>query len=130
MGRTNKLVDGCYSFWQGGLFPLLQKLMPDYLAQTSIPFMPSYASSSAPAATAGSGSGSEEGNSNDADVAVEEEEVLQLTARSPERQALDDLFRTKVRFREVLLFGLLNGICVLAADSAQKQVNNEFVKVC
>eukprot|EP00088_Acartia_fossae_P012319 TRINITY_DN16351_c0_g1_i1.p1 TRINITY_DN16351_c0_g1~~TRINITY_DN16351_c0_g1_i1.p1 ORF type:complete len:427 (-),score=81.42 TRINITY_DN16351_c0_g1_i1:412-1659(-) len=22
-GRTNKLVDGCYSFWQGGLFPLL-----------------------------------------------------------------------------------------------------------
>ena len=23
MGRTNKLVDGCYSFWQGGAFPLL-----------------------------------------------------------------------------------------------------------
>lgn len=22
-GRTNKLVDGCYSFWQGGLFPLV-----------------------------------------------------------------------------------------------------------
>ncbi|KAJ3220833.1 hypothetical protein HK099_003989 [Clydaea vesicula] len=22
-GRTNKLVDGCYSFWQGGLFPIL-----------------------------------------------------------------------------------------------------------
>merc|ERR1719474_1383696 len=22
-GRTNKLVDGCYSFWQGGTFPLL-----------------------------------------------------------------------------------------------------------
>jgi protein farnesyltransferase subunit beta len=22
-GRTNKLVDGCYSFWQGGLFPLI-----------------------------------------------------------------------------------------------------------
>jgi len=22
-GRTNKLVDGCYSFWQGGIFPLL-----------------------------------------------------------------------------------------------------------
>ena len=22
MGRTNKLVDGCYSFWQGGAFPL------------------------------------------------------------------------------------------------------------
>uniref|UniRef100_A0A2P2LJJ6 Uncharacterized protein MANES_17G121600 n=1 Tax=Rhizophora mucronata TaxID=61149 RepID=A0A2P2LJJ6_RHIMU len=25
-GRTNKLVDGCYSFWQGGVFALLQKL--------------------------------------------------------------------------------------------------------
>ena len=25
-GRTNKLVDGCYSFWQGGVFPVLQKL--------------------------------------------------------------------------------------------------------
>jgi protein farnesyltransferase subunit beta len=22
-GRTNKLVDGCYSFWQGGAFPLM-----------------------------------------------------------------------------------------------------------
>lgn len=22
-GRTNKLVDGCYSFWQGGSFPSL-----------------------------------------------------------------------------------------------------------
>ncbi|KAF6254216.1 terpenoid cyclases/Protein prenyltransferase [Scenedesmus sp. NREL 46B-D3] len=26
-GRTNKLVDGCYSFWQGGVFPLLQRLL-------------------------------------------------------------------------------------------------------
>lgn len=25
-GRTNKLVDGCYSFWQGGVFPLFQRL--------------------------------------------------------------------------------------------------------
>ncbi|KAI5706543.1 hypothetical protein M8J76_015629 [Diaphorina citri] len=24
-GRTNKLVDGCYSFWQGGLFPLIYR---------------------------------------------------------------------------------------------------------
>jgi protein farnesyltransferase subunit beta len=24
-GRTNKLVDGCYSFWQGGVFPLLDQ---------------------------------------------------------------------------------------------------------
>lgn len=26
-GRTNKLVDGCYSFWQGGVFPLLHKVL-------------------------------------------------------------------------------------------------------
>jgi prenyltransferase beta subunit len=27
-GRTNKLVDGCYSFWVGGVFPLLCRLLP------------------------------------------------------------------------------------------------------
>lgn len=26
-GRTNKLVDGCYSFWQGGAFPLINELL-------------------------------------------------------------------------------------------------------
>ena len=26
-GRTNKLVDGCYSLWQGGVFPLLAALL-------------------------------------------------------------------------------------------------------
>eukprot|EP00277_Geminigera_cryophila_P034799 CAMPEP_0173125700 /NCGR_PEP_ID=MMETSP1102-20130122/56591_1 /TAXON_ID=49646 /ORGANISM="Geminigera sp., Strain Caron Lab Isolate" /LENGTH=390 /DNA_ID=CAMNT_0014034655 /DNA_START=8 /DNA_END=1180 /DNA_ORIENTATION=+ len=26
-GRANKLVDGCYSFWQGGLLPLLMPLL-------------------------------------------------------------------------------------------------------
>ena len=26
-GRTNKLVDGCYSFWQGGAFPLVRGLL-------------------------------------------------------------------------------------------------------
>ena len=39
MGRTNKLVDGCYSYWQGGLFPLLQSLrlppMPTAAAGTA-----------------------------------------------------------------------------------------------
>ncbi|KAE8706255.1 Protein farnesyltransferase subunit beta [Hibiscus syriacus] len=25
-GRTNKLVDGCYSFWQGGIFALIKRL--------------------------------------------------------------------------------------------------------
>lgn len=28
-GRTNKLVDGCYSFWQGGAFPLLQAALAE-----------------------------------------------------------------------------------------------------
>lgn len=37
MGRTNKLVDGCYSFWQGGLFPLLQRVWPQYLQQIGVP---------------------------------------------------------------------------------------------
>jgi protein farnesyltransferase subunit beta len=32
-GRTNKLVDGCYSLWQGGLFPLLQAQLPLLRAQ-------------------------------------------------------------------------------------------------
>ena len=32
MGRTNKLVDGCYSFWLGGLFPLLAALPSPLLA--------------------------------------------------------------------------------------------------
>ena len=26
-GRTNKLVDGCYSFWQGGVFPLIHMIL-------------------------------------------------------------------------------------------------------
>jgi protein farnesyltransferase subunit beta len=28
-GRTNKLVDSCYSFWQGGAFPLLQAALAE-----------------------------------------------------------------------------------------------------
>jgi len=32
-GRTNKLVDGCYSFWQGGVFPILQQVMQQELHQ-------------------------------------------------------------------------------------------------
>ncbi|KAG0205888.1 hypothetical protein BGX28_002578 [Mortierella sp. GBA30] len=26
-GRTNKLVDGCYSFWMGGVFPIIGKML-------------------------------------------------------------------------------------------------------
>ena len=39
-GRTNKLVDGCYSFWQGGIFPLLHKMLsesPDQSVTSSLP---------------------------------------------------------------------------------------------
>ena len=28
-GRTNKLVDGCYSFWMGGMFPILGKMLEE-----------------------------------------------------------------------------------------------------
>lgn len=113
MGRTNKLVDGCYSFWQGGLFPLLQKVMPDYLAQTGVPCMPSYSSSA-------------EGSSGGADVALEEEEVLQLTPHGPERQALDDLFRTKVHVQACSFFFIF-GCCILrAAWQPTGRVDCEF----
>ncbi|KAK9272849.1 hypothetical protein L1049_003227 [Liquidambar formosana] len=32
-GRTNKLVDGCYSFWQGGAFALIQTLDSSIIQQ-------------------------------------------------------------------------------------------------
>ncbi|XP_075651887.1 protein farnesyltransferase subunit beta isoform X2 [Castanea sativa] len=42
-GRTNKLVDSCYSFWQGGAFALLQRLhaildeqLANYAPQTGV----------------------------------------------------------------------------------------------
>lgn len=28
-GRSNKLVDGCYSFWTGALFPLIRSVVPE-----------------------------------------------------------------------------------------------------
>ena len=28
-GRTNKLVDGCYSFWQGGALPLIHMILTE-----------------------------------------------------------------------------------------------------
>ena len=39
-GRTNKLVDGCYSLWQGGVFPLLQMQRPLLSAQLRSPAAP------------------------------------------------------------------------------------------
>ncbi|KAK9822327.1 hypothetical protein WJX74_008029 [Apatococcus lobatus] len=36
-GRTHKLVDGCYSFWQGALFPLLRRLQPLISHQQGLP---------------------------------------------------------------------------------------------
>ena len=87
MGRTNKLVDGCYSFWQGGLFPLLQKLMPDYLAQTSIPCMHSASSSLVDSQREGR---------RDSGVDLAEEAIMRIHGKDPVVQALDDLHRTKV----------------------------------
>ena len=36
-GRTNKLVDGCYSFWQGGMFPLLHNMLLSTEDRDSVP---------------------------------------------------------------------------------------------
>lgn len=36
-GRTDKLVDGCYSWWQGASFSILQEHFAVYLAQTRVP---------------------------------------------------------------------------------------------
>ena len=66
MGRTNKLVDGCYSFWQGALFPLLQRLGPQLLAQTSVPRQPA---SAAPATNVAWPGGADRG-SNPAGVST------------------------------------------------------------
>jgi hypothetical protein len=35
-GRTNKLADGCYSFWQGGVFALLHQLGLGSLRQMQV----------------------------------------------------------------------------------------------
>ncbi|KAL0556852.1 hypothetical protein IC582_005369 [Cucumis melo] len=37
-GRTNKLVDGCYSFWQGGVCSLLKRLSLDINEQLIQPY--------------------------------------------------------------------------------------------
>lgn len=35
-GRTNKLVDGCYSFWMGGVFPIIGKMLESLDADNSV----------------------------------------------------------------------------------------------
>ncbi|KAK3814000.1 MAG: terpenoid cyclases/protein prenyltransferase alpha-alpha toroid [Benniella sp.] len=35
-GRTNKLVDGCYSFWMGGVFPIIGKMLESKGQNTDI----------------------------------------------------------------------------------------------
>ncbi|EFN50919.1 hypothetical protein CHLNCDRAFT_28585 [Chlorella variabilis] len=40
MGRTNKLVDGCYSFWQGGVFPLLVALLKEQQGAAALEGLP------------------------------------------------------------------------------------------
>jgi protein farnesyltransferase subunit beta len=48
-GRTNKLVDGCYSFWVGGLFPLLDMSLA---AEGRFPYASSAASSASSSVSA------------------------------------------------------------------------------
>lgn len=36
-GRTNKLVDSCYSFWQGAIFPLLHEAFRQQGAEVALP---------------------------------------------------------------------------------------------
>ncbi|GAQ85162.1 farnesyltransferase beta subunit [Klebsormidium nitens] len=57
-GRTNKLVDGCYSFWQGGTALLLQRVMPQLAAQAG-------------GAGRGAGSGDQQGRRTEAEAGVE-----------------------------------------------------------
>lgn len=35
-GRTNKLVDGCYSFWMGGVFPIIGKMLESLDVDNSV----------------------------------------------------------------------------------------------
>ena len=58
MGRTNKLVDGCYSYWQGGLFPLLQSLRLPSPSPTAAGKGDADAAEAARAAVAGMAGGS------------------------------------------------------------------------
>lgn len=48
MGRTNKLVDGCYSFWQGSLFALLRRHSAATSSQAGIPRAPQAEPAEAP----------------------------------------------------------------------------------
>ncbi|KAL3678806.1 hypothetical protein R1sor_021762 [Riccia sorocarpa] len=66
-GRTNKLVDGCYSFWQGGCFQLLQQYMPHLWVQQNAS-MPGLSK-------AGDGSEGKMPGSQTADSAMEDVEV-------------------------------------------------------
>jgi hypothetical protein len=36
-GRTNKLVDGCYSWWVGGLFALVSEMMGEVEGVEDVP---------------------------------------------------------------------------------------------
>jgi hypothetical protein len=72
MGRTNKLVDGCYSFWQGALFPLLQQVWPLFTQQTGVPRPPA------------------------ADTFISVPELPPLSVQGPHGQAVTETARLKV----------------------------------
>ena len=79
MGRTNKLVDGCYSYWHGALFPLLQQLWPLYVQQLGLPHAPQPESAPLP------------------DAAMESFSLPPLAAQAPAEQADAEAKRLRVR---------------------------------
>jgi Prenyltransferase and squalene oxidase repeat len=59
MGRTNKLVDGCYSYWQGGLFPLLESLRLQLPSSAAAGTAGTAQAANAPSAAASAADGSQ-----------------------------------------------------------------------
>ena len=97
MGRTCKLVDGCYSLWQGGIFPLLAQATEAKGKWQLIKFS----------------TGSNRGNDNDNvqkmhatvdalletyDIAAEVEEIKSLQVASPHEVATSVAQRARERF--------------------------------
>ncbi|PRW59450.1 farnesyltransferase subunit beta [Chlorella sorokiniana] len=77
-GRTAKLVDGCYSFWQGGAFPILADLLRQQqaaqpagaAAQSAATGLRAAAAAARPAAAGAASSGSSGGGAATPDAVV------------------------------------------------------------
>ena len=83
-GRTSKLVDGCYSFWQGGAFPILADLLRQQQAgrsagggaQGAAAELRAAAAAARPAAAAGPGAVGAGAAASDAAVALRLSKLL------------------------------------------------------